>query len=181
MRHEVHLHADIPILEGVSRRQLEQAFAPLLEYLTPTDSLDVKSLSPTSPASSSTRRSFSSPCAGRARSAAAPRRARSHAGCARAVLLRGGRGRSRSITTTASRNPSFSSSAPRRKRSTKRSAAAWSRTSRRSSGASSARSRSRRSAPSSTSFSTATGKASQQKKPERAFENYTRPSRKNLH
>ena len=25
MRHEVHLHADIPILEGVSRRQLEQA------------------------------------------------------------------------------------------------------------------------------------------------------------
>src|SRR5436190_183883 len=25
MRHEVHVHADIPILEGVSRRQIEQA------------------------------------------------------------------------------------------------------------------------------------------------------------
>src|SRR5882762_1363617 len=33
MRHEVHIHADIPILEGVSRRQIEQAFTPLLEYL----------------------------------------------------------------------------------------------------------------------------------------------------
>jgi hypothetical protein len=33
MRHEVHLHADVPILEGVSRRQIEQACAPLLEYL----------------------------------------------------------------------------------------------------------------------------------------------------
>ncbi|MGH8670028.1 MAG: DUF6806 family protein, partial [Burkholderiales bacterium] len=33
MRLEVHVHADIPILEGVSKRQLEQAFAPLLEYL----------------------------------------------------------------------------------------------------------------------------------------------------
>src|SRR5256885_571016 len=33
MRHEVHLHADIPILEGVSRRQIEQALAPLIEYL----------------------------------------------------------------------------------------------------------------------------------------------------
>src|SRR6266850_1254517 len=35
MRHEVHVHADIPILEGVSRRQIEQAFAPLLENLGP--------------------------------------------------------------------------------------------------------------------------------------------------
>jgi hypothetical protein len=44
MRHEVHLHADIPILEGVSKRQLEQAFAPLLEYLDADGLADVKSL-----------------------------------------------------------------------------------------------------------------------------------------
>src|SRR5260370_8021715 len=44
MRHEVHIHADIPILEGVSRRQIEQAFAPLLEYLDPDGLGDVKSL-----------------------------------------------------------------------------------------------------------------------------------------
>ena len=44
MRHEVHLHAEIPILEGVSRRQLEQAFAPLLEYLDADGLADVKSL-----------------------------------------------------------------------------------------------------------------------------------------
>ena len=44
MRHEVHLHADIPILEGVSRRQLEQALAPLLEYLDADGLAEVKSL-----------------------------------------------------------------------------------------------------------------------------------------
>src|SRR5918911_371958 len=44
MRHEVHLHADIPILEGVSRRQIEQACAPLLEYLDADGLGDVKSL-----------------------------------------------------------------------------------------------------------------------------------------
>jgi hypothetical protein len=44
MRHEVHLHAEIPILEGVSRRQIEQAFAPLLEYLDADGLADVKSL-----------------------------------------------------------------------------------------------------------------------------------------
>ncbi len=44
MRHEVHLHADIPILEGVSRRQIEQAFAPLTEYLDADGLADVKSL-----------------------------------------------------------------------------------------------------------------------------------------
>jgi len=44
MRHEIHLHADIPILEGVSRRQIEQAFAPLLEYLDADGLGDVKSL-----------------------------------------------------------------------------------------------------------------------------------------
>ena len=49
MRLEVHLHADIPILEGVSRRQLEQAFAPLLEYLDADGLADVKSLEPDEP------------------------------------------------------------------------------------------------------------------------------------
>jgi hypothetical protein len=49
MRHEVHLHADIPILEGVSRRQLEQAFSPLLEYLDADGLADVKSLEPDEP------------------------------------------------------------------------------------------------------------------------------------
>jgi hypothetical protein len=49
MRHEVHLHADIPVLEGVSRRQLEQALAPLLEYLDADGLADVKSLEPDEP------------------------------------------------------------------------------------------------------------------------------------
>lgn len=49
MRHEVHLHAEIPILEGVSRRQIEQAFAPLLEYLDADGLGDVKSLEPDEP------------------------------------------------------------------------------------------------------------------------------------
>ena len=44
MRLEVHVHADIPILEGVSKRQLEQAFAPLLEYLDADNLADVKSV-----------------------------------------------------------------------------------------------------------------------------------------
>jgi len=44
MRHEVHVHADIPILEGVSKRQIEQALAPLLEYLDADGLADVKSL-----------------------------------------------------------------------------------------------------------------------------------------
>src|SRR3954464_13060488 len=44
MRHEVHVHADIPILEGVSRRQIEQALAPWLEYLDADGLSDVKSL-----------------------------------------------------------------------------------------------------------------------------------------
>ena len=44
MRLEVHVHADIPILEGVSKRQLEQAFAPLLEYLDADNLANVKSL-----------------------------------------------------------------------------------------------------------------------------------------
>ena len=49
MRHEVHLHADIPILEGVSRRQIEQAISPLLEYLDADGLADVKSLEPDEP------------------------------------------------------------------------------------------------------------------------------------
>ncbi len=49
MRHEVHLHADIPILEGVSRRQIELAFAPLLDYLDADGIADVKSLEPDEP------------------------------------------------------------------------------------------------------------------------------------
>ena len=49
MRLEVHVHADIPILEGVSKRQLEQAFAPLLEYLDADGLSDVKSLEPEEP------------------------------------------------------------------------------------------------------------------------------------
>jgi len=44
MRQEVHVHADIPILEGVSRKQLELAFAPWLEYLDADSLADVKSL-----------------------------------------------------------------------------------------------------------------------------------------
>jgi len=49
MRHEVHVHADIPILEGVSRKQLEQALAPWLEYLDAENMSDVKSLEPNEP------------------------------------------------------------------------------------------------------------------------------------
>jgi hypothetical protein len=49
MRLEVHVHADIPILEGVSKRQLEQAFAPLLEYLDADGLSDVKSMEPDEP------------------------------------------------------------------------------------------------------------------------------------
>ena len=49
MRHEIHLHADIPILEGVSRRQLELACAPILEYLDADTLADVKSLEPDEP------------------------------------------------------------------------------------------------------------------------------------
>ena len=44
MRMEVHVHADIPILEGVSRKQIEQALAPWLEYLDADSLADAKSL-----------------------------------------------------------------------------------------------------------------------------------------
>jgi hypothetical protein len=49
MRHEVHVHADVPILEGVSRRQIEQALAPWLEYLDADGLTDVKSVEPDEP------------------------------------------------------------------------------------------------------------------------------------
>ena len=44
MRIEVHVHGDIPIIEGVTRRQLEQALGPWLEYLDADSMADVKSL-----------------------------------------------------------------------------------------------------------------------------------------
>ena len=49
MRLEVHLHADIPMLEGVSRKQIERALAPLLDYLDAEGLADVKSLEPEEP------------------------------------------------------------------------------------------------------------------------------------
>jgi hypothetical protein len=49
MRHEVHLHADIPILEGISKRQIEQALAPVLEYLDADGMAEVKSLEQNEP------------------------------------------------------------------------------------------------------------------------------------
>lgn len=44
MRMEVHVHADIPIIEGVSRKQIEQALSPWLEYLDADSLAEVKSL-----------------------------------------------------------------------------------------------------------------------------------------
>ena len=49
MRMEVHLHADIPILEGVSKKQIEQALSPLLDYLDADGLADVKSLEQNEP------------------------------------------------------------------------------------------------------------------------------------
>jgi uncharacterized protein DUF6806 len=49
MRMEVHLHADIPMLEGVSKKQIEQAVGPLLDYLDAEGLADVKSLEPEEP------------------------------------------------------------------------------------------------------------------------------------
>lgn len=49
MRMEVHVHADIPVLEGVSKKQIEQALAPWLEYLDVDGVADVKSLEPDEP------------------------------------------------------------------------------------------------------------------------------------
>ena len=49
MRMEVHVHADIPIVEGVSRKQLESALSPWLDYLDSDAIDDVKSLEPDEP------------------------------------------------------------------------------------------------------------------------------------
>jgi hypothetical protein len=49
MRMEVHVHADIPLLEGVSKKQIEQALMPWLEYLDAEGLADVKSLEPEEP------------------------------------------------------------------------------------------------------------------------------------
>lgn len=49
MRMEVHVHADIPILEGVSKKQIEQALAPWLEYLDADSLADAKSVEPEEP------------------------------------------------------------------------------------------------------------------------------------
>ncbi|MGE3678327.1 MAG: DUF6806 family protein [Burkholderiales bacterium] len=49
MRMEVHVHADIPVLEGVSKKQIALALAPWLEYLDADDLADVKSLEPDEP------------------------------------------------------------------------------------------------------------------------------------
>ena len=115
MRHEVHLHADIPILEGVSRRQLEQAFAPLLEYLDADGLADVKSLEPDEPGFKYDEKELMLyRLLDRRDRPQLPRRARSRAREPRPVLLRGGGGRRhRSTTRTASRSPSSSSSARR--------------------------------------------------------------------
>jgi hypothetical protein len=49
MRMEVHVHADIPILEGVARKQLEAALSPWLDYLDADVMEDAKSLEPEEP------------------------------------------------------------------------------------------------------------------------------------
>jgi len=49
MRMEVHVHADIPIVEGVVRKQLEVALAPWLDYLDAETLADAKSLEPEEP------------------------------------------------------------------------------------------------------------------------------------
>jgi len=49
MRMEVHVHADIPILEGVSKKQIEQALTPWLDYLDAESMADAKSVEPEEP------------------------------------------------------------------------------------------------------------------------------------
>jgi len=49
MRMEVHVHADIPILEGVSKKQIEQALTPWLDYLDAESLADAKSIEPEEP------------------------------------------------------------------------------------------------------------------------------------
>jgi hypothetical protein len=49
MRMEVHVHADIPLLEGISKKQIELALSPWLEYLDADGIADVKSIEPDEP------------------------------------------------------------------------------------------------------------------------------------
>ena len=49
MRMEVHVHADIPILEGVARKQLEMALSPWLDTLDADTIGEVHSLEPEQP------------------------------------------------------------------------------------------------------------------------------------
>ena len=49
MRMEVHVHADIPLLEGISKKQIELALTPWLEYLDADGIADVKSIEPDEP------------------------------------------------------------------------------------------------------------------------------------
>ena len=49
MRMEVHVHADIPILEGVSKKRIEEALAPWLDYLDAESLADAKSIEPEEP------------------------------------------------------------------------------------------------------------------------------------
>ncbi len=49
MRMEVHVHAEIPVVEGVTRQQIEQALQPWLAYLEVETLADAKSLEPDEP------------------------------------------------------------------------------------------------------------------------------------
>ena len=49
MRMEVHIHASIPLLEGVSKSQIESALEPWLDYIDLTAIDEVKSLEPNEP------------------------------------------------------------------------------------------------------------------------------------
>ncbi len=49
MRMEVHVHASVPILEGVSKAQIESALEPWLDYLDLGAIDEVKSLEPNEP------------------------------------------------------------------------------------------------------------------------------------
>ena len=125
MRLEVHVHADIPILEGVSKRQLEQAFAPLLEYLDADGLSDVKSLEADEPGIKYDEKELLLTVCWTGEIG------RSFHGALDAALENLGpycyepsRSTSPSTTRTASRSPSSCSSARRRARSTRRSAAA---------------------------------------------------------
>ena len=111
MRVEVHVHADIPILEGVSKKQIEQALAPWLEYLDAEGLGDVKSLEPDEPGLKFDEKDLMLYLCwtGEIGRSTATRRSRSTSRCTR---------------RTATRKGACCSSARPRRRSTKRNAAA---------------------------------------------------------